>query len=72
MHDVSAWASSKPAASVGPHCSVVADVESSHDDGVEVSIDENVTGRDFAVRSLNPTNYRREEVWLNIFQVDEV
>lgn len=69
---VSTSASSQPASFVGLHSTAIADVESSPEDFFEVSIDNDVTGKEVAVRPVDLQTYKREEVWLTIFQFSEV
>lgn len=51
---------------------VVADVESSAEDVIELPIDKGVAGKEVTACFSKLQTYRREEVWLAIFQVDEV
>lgn len=59
MCAVSALASPKLGLSVDSHSSVVAGVESSAEDVVEVLSDNDVTGKRFAARSFDPQTHRR-------------
>lgn len=72
MRTVSVSARPKLASCVGPHSSVVADVESSPEVVVTVPIDNVVARKEVAVRAFGPQTYRCGKVWLTIFQVDEV
>lgn len=69
---MSALASPKPATFVGPHSSIVADFESSLEDVVEASIDDDVVGKKVAVRSSDPQSYRDWEVVFTNLHRDEV
>lgn len=68
---VSASAGRKPAFSAGALSSVMADDERSREDVAEVHTDDDVAGKQVAVRSLDPQTYRREEAWITIFPVDK-
>lgn len=72
MRAVSAFASCKPAFSVGLHFSVVADVESSLEDVCEAPCDDGAAGKEVVVCSFYPLSYKRQEFCLTIFQLDEV
>lgn len=72
MRAVNASASPKQTFSLGLHSSVVADVESSSQDVVEVFMDDDVAGKEVAVRSLDPQTHRLKDVLLTISQVSEV
>lgn len=61
-------ASSKPASFVGPHFVVVVRVKSSAREVFESSTDDDVTGKEFTVRSFDPQKYRREKGLLTVFQ----
>lgn len=50
----------------------MADVESSFEDAVDVSMEDNVAGKEVAVRPFNPQTYKREQIRLSSSQVDEV
>lgn len=52
--------------------SVTADVKSSAENGVRVSLDDNVTMKEVTARLSDLQTYRRKTVWLTIFQLDEV
>lgn len=64
--------SSKPSSFVDPHLFVVADVKSSAKDVVELSADDQITGKDFITGPFDLQTYASENVWLTIFQINKV
>lgn len=71
MRVLSLLASLKRTSSGRSHSSVVASVESSDEDVVEVSLDRDITGKKVADRPFDPQIYKSEKIWTNILQVDE-
>lgn len=65
-------ASPKPASFFGLHSSFVADDESSLEEIVEAPIADDVAGKKVAASPFDPQTYRRDKVWVTIFQVDDV
>lgn len=61
-----------PASPLSPYISEVAAVRSDAEDFVEVCIDHDTTGKKLAVSDFLLQSYAREELWLSIFQVDDV
>lgn len=67
LRTLGASASPKPAPSTEPHCSVVANIESSSGDVFEASVDDDVTEKEVAVCFFDLQTYRCEEDLLIIF-----
>lgn len=72
MRAVITSASSKPALSADSHSSVVTDFESIPAEIVEVPVKDEVAWKEAAACPFDPQTYRREEVGLTVFQVEEV
>lgn len=69
MRTVSLSVISRLAFCTVPHSSVVADVQSSGQAVVKNSIDDDVTDKVAGARLFDPQTYRRERVWLTLFQM---
>lgn len=72
MRALSVSAGSEPPPATGSHSSVVVDVSSSPEDVFEAVINEDGAGKEVTARYYDSQTYRREKVWLNIFQDDRV
>lgn len=72
MRAMSALAGSKPAFCAGPHFSVVANVETSPGDVVEVLVNDDAAENDVFMRLADRQTRKRKDVCPSIFEGDEV
>lgn len=72
MRAVARSIGSRPASSLGFYSSRMAAAESDAKVVFEVSINSTTNRKEVAVHGFDPPSYSREEVWLTIFEVDEV
>lgn len=72
MRAMSTSASPRKTSSFGLHCSSVGDVESSPDDVIDVSIDDDTARKEVSVRHFDPQTRSRRKLRTSILKVDEI